>query len=395
MSKRFAFHLQASIIVSFLAGSSAPTPMYGLYQAAWGFSPIALTEVFAVYALAVLASLLVVGSLSDYIGRRPVLIVAIAMQAAAMVVFATASNIEMLFAARIIQGISTGAAAGAIGAGLLDIDRAGGTLANSVTPPIGTATGALAAGALIQWLPAPTQLVYLVLLAIFVAQLVGVIAMPELAPGKPGALKSLRPHFQLPPAVRRPLLVATPALIAAWAFIGFYASLGPALVKRLVESTAPVLGGLALFVMAGSAVVSTIAFRAKDRRQLLSIGTAALIVGVAVTLVATAASSPAALFVGTAIAGLGFGAAFNGAIGSVMAEAAADQRAGVLSIIYVICYLAFGVPAVIAGAVVASTHALVATSEVYGAVVMALATVALAGTLVRSRTRSLGGMMAR
>src|ERR1700712_3998116 len=104
LSRTSAFYLQASIVLFFLAGSSAPTPLYALYQAEWGFSPITTTVVFAVYALAVLAALLVVGSLSDHVGRRPVLLVAIVVQAATMLVFATAHGVPQLMVARILQG---------------------------------------------------------------------------------------------------------------------------------------------------------------------------------------------------------------------------------------------------------------------------------------------------
>jgi MFS family permease len=79
LSPTAAFYLQASMIVSFLAGSSAATPLYAIYQAAWGFSPITITIVFGIYAIAVLVALLTTGSLSDYVGRKPVLIAALAM----------------------------------------------------------------------------------------------------------------------------------------------------------------------------------------------------------------------------------------------------------------------------------------------------------------------------
>lgn len=92
LPQRVAFYLQASIVVAFLAASSAPTPLYAVYQGEWGFSPITTTVVFGIYALAVLAALLTVGSLSDHIGRRPVLLTAIALQAVAMVVLSTAGG---------------------------------------------------------------------------------------------------------------------------------------------------------------------------------------------------------------------------------------------------------------------------------------------------------------
>jgi hypothetical protein len=238
---------------------------------------------------------------------------------------------------------------------------------------------------MVQLLPAPTQLVYLLLLAIFIAQAIGVAVMPETALRKHGALASLRPHFKLPVAVRRPLLIATPAMVAAWAFVGFYGSLGPALVRHLVGSTAPILGGLALFVLAASAVVATIVLHARDRQTQLTIGTTLLVAGVTTTLVAIAGGSPITLFAGTMIAGAGFGAAFQGAIASVVSLAAPTERAGVLSIVYVIGYLSFGLPAVITGAVVASTHDVIAAAKGYGLVVVALASLALIGSRWRQR----------
>ena len=134
-----AFFLLASVTVFFLAGSAAPTPLYAFYQREWGFSPIITTVVFGVYALAVLTALLLVGSLSDHIGRRPVLLTAIAVQAATMLLFARADSVTILLAARIVQGLATGAAVGAVGAGLVDLHRSRGTLANAVAPITATA----------------------------------------------------------------------------------------------------------------------------------------------------------------------------------------------------------------------------------------------------------------
>src|SRR6202050_4810847 len=147
-----AFYLLASITVSFLAGSIAPTPLYALYQAQWGFSPITVTVIFGIYAMSVLAALLSVGRLSDHLGRRPVLIAATAVQAATMVIFATASGVAGLMLARIIQGLATGAAVGAVGAGMIDLNKERGVTANAVAPAFGTATGGVLSGFLGQYL---------------------------------------------------------------------------------------------------------------------------------------------------------------------------------------------------------------------------------------------------
>jgi len=380
-----AFYLQLSIVVFFLASSSAPTPLYALYQARWGFSPITVTVVFGVYAVAVLAALLTVGSLSDHVGRRPVLLAAIIVQAAAMLVFATAGDVPALLAARIVQGLATGAAVGALGAGLVDLNKSTGTIANAVGPMTGTAVGGLLSGLLVQYLPAPAHLVYLVLFVVFLLQAAGVALMPESSSRTGGALASLRPRFGLPAAVRGPVLAAAPALIAVWALAGFYGSLGPALVRLLSGSGSPVLGGLALFVLAASGSLAVLLLRTARPQTLMLVGNAALIAGVAITLLAIARSSTGTFFVGTAIAGVGFGGGFQGAIRTVLPLAAPHERAGILSIVYVISYLALGLPAVIAGVLTVHGGGVLTTAREYGAAVMVLSVLALAGQARRSR----------
>lgn len=376
-----AFYLLASIVVFFLAGSSAPTPLYAYYQAEWGFSPITTTVVFGVYAVAVLLALLVVGSLSDHVGRRPVLIVATITQAVTMLVFVFADGVPVLVFARIIQGLSTGAAVGAIGAGMLDINRARGMVANSVAPIIGTATGAIGSGLLVQYLPVPARLIYLVLFGIFVLQTVGVILMRETSTPVPGALASLRLQIALPAAVRRPMLVAIPVLVAAWSLAGFYGSLGPALARRVVGSDSFVVGGLGLFVLAASGAVAVVVLLSRPAETMMIIGTVALVVGVGVTLLGVEQSSAAVFFLGTAVAGAGFGGGFQGAIRTVIPLAAEHERAGVLSVVYVVSYLAMGLPAVLAGFLVVDGGGLLATTGEYGLAVMLLAGLALIGLL--------------
>src|SRR6478736_2024458 len=96
-----ALYLLASLVVSFLAASAAPTPLYGTYQTEWGFSAITTTVVFGVYAIAVLAALLTLGRLSDHLGRRPVLLAAIAVQALSLVLFVHAGDVDELLVARV------------------------------------------------------------------------------------------------------------------------------------------------------------------------------------------------------------------------------------------------------------------------------------------------------
>lgn len=327
-----AFALLVSIVVSFLAGSSAPTPLYRTYQSEWGFSPMAITVVFGIYAVAVLMALLTAGTLSDHVGRRPVLVVALILQAAVMVIFATAGGVPVLLVARVVQ-----------------------------------------------FLPAPTHLVYLVLLGIFIVQALGVALMSETSAPMPGALASLRPHVGVPPVVRRPLLVAVPALVAVWSLGGFYASLGPDLVREVTGSSSPVLGGAALFVLAGFSALTVLVLRATPPRAVMFLSTVALITGVGITLVAVALTSGVVFFIGTAVGGVGFGAGFQGAMRTVLPLAAPHESSGVLSAIWVLSYLALGLPAIVAGFLVVHGGGFLTTTWEYGIAVMVLAALALAG----------------
>lgn len=378
-----AFALQVSMLVVFLAASMAPTPLYATYQAQWGFTPTVTTEIFAVYALAVLATLLTVGALSDYVGRRPVLIAAVIAQVAALLVFVTASGVASLMVARVLQGIAAGAALGALGAGLLDLDKVKGTFANGVGAMAGTAIGALIAGVFVQLLPAPTHLVYVLLLAIIAAQGVGVLLMTETAPPRPGALASIRPRLGVPANARTAFFIGVPVFIATWSLTGLYGSLGPALTRQVAGSNSAILGGLSLFILAGAGSVTVLVTRNGDAGRLQAWGAFALIAGVGITEVAMEASSVAVLFLGTAIAGVGFGTAFQGALRTVLPLAAMHERAGLLSTIFVVCYLSMGVPAVIAGVLVTRGD-LISTAHQYGFVVMALATVPLVAMVARS-----------
>jgi MFS family permease len=386
-------YLLASLIVTLLAASAAPTPLYAIYQARWGFTPITTTIVFGVYAVAVLASLLTLGKLSDHIGRRPVLLAAITVQTAALLVFTTAGGVPELLIARIVQGLATGAALGAIGAGLLDLDRERGTFANSVAPGVGTGSGVLLSALAVRYLPAPTHLIYLALVGVFVLQAAGIVLMRETVSRTPGALASLRPEIRLPRRLRGPVMVATPVLFAVWAMGGLYAALGPALVDSLTGSLDVVLGGLSLFVLTLTAVISIVVLRTAAARTVMLTGILTLIIGAAVTMLALTVKSTPVFFLGTAISGVGFGSGFQGGIRTVVPLAAAHERAGVLSLVYIVSYLGLGLPAVVAGFVIVHGAGLTDTAIYYGGAVILLAALALVG-LLRVRTPAVAGQPA-
>ena len=376
LPRRLHLPVTASVTLSFLAGSSAPTPLYPVYQAMWHFSSATLTLVFASYVLVLLGALLVFGRLSDHVGRKPVIVLATLMQVGAMALFATADGVFALFAGRIVQGLATGAAIGAIGAAMLDIDRDRGTVANAVAPALGTALGGFVSGLLAHYLPAPTLLVYEVLTALYLLQAIAILLLPEPGRARPGVWTSLRPQLAVPASVRPALRAAVPVLVAGWAMAGFYASLGPALVHRVFGFDASLGGGIALFLLAGSAGVSVLLLQALAPERMVRLGAQALSIGASIVLWALVQRSLVGFVLGAIVAGVGFGTGFQGGVRTVLANATPAQRAGVLSVLFVVAYVAMGLPAVIAGWTTARTGNLSAVAYGFGAAVLALALLA-------------------
>jgi MFS family permease len=283
LTGRSALYPLVPLIVAFLAASAAPTPLYAIYQARWDFSPVTTTAVFG--AVAVLAALLTLSKLSDHVGRRPVLLGAVTVQAASLLVFATAGGAPAMLAARIAQGLSTGAALGVISAGMVDVDRERGTFANAVAPFAGTGAGVLRATLAVRYLPAHTHLIYPALLAVLVLQAAGVALIRESVTRTPGVLFARVPEVRLPRKLRGPALASGPVLFAVWALAGLYGALGPALVGTLTGSDNVALGGLSLFMHTASAVIS-IMLRVATARAMMHTGNLTLIAGVAITLLA-------------------------------------------------------------------------------------------------------------
>ena len=379
----------AGVLFLLFFAAAAPSPLYGVYQAQWRFSAITLTAVFAAYALLLLVTLLVFGSVSDYLGRRRVILAGLAMAAGACGLFLAADGVGLLFAARALHGAAVGTASSALGAALIDLQPEGSRRAPVVTTAaalLGLAVGGLGASALVQYAPAPTHLVWWLLLAAFLAAGVAVLAMPETAPARPGALGSLRPRVAVPRQARRTFAMALPCLIAVWMLSGFYLSLGPSLAAQVLRSPDLLWGGLVIFLLAGIGAAASVVFRSASGPAAMLAGCLGLLAGAVVTLAAIETASASAFLAGTAVAGAGFGTAMLGAFRSVTALAAPGQRAGLVAAYFIVSYVAFSVPVVIAG--VAITHfGLHRTALVYCAVIAVLAALAAAGLIIRRRSR--------
>lgn len=360
-----ALWLKGAILMTFLAASTVPSPLYALYRAMWGFSPVTLTVVFASYAIAMLLALLVFGALSDYRGRREVVLASLVLEICALILFWRADSVGWLLAARVLQGFATGIATSALGAGLVDLHRERGALMNSVAPMVGLGVGGLGSSVLVQFAPAPTRLVFDVLLLVFAVFLVAAAFLPETAQRRPGAWKSLLPSVDVPSKARATMLRVLPVNTAQWAMAGFYLSLGPTLARTVTGDDAPVVGGFMIAALSLTSAAAIALARRIAPRQASSAGAAGLAVGVVVTLAGLHWRSPGLALAGTVVSGAGFGSAFSGSLRSLVPLALPAERAALMAAFFVASYLAFSLPAIAAG-LLTSRLGLEPTAIVYG-----------------------------
>jgi MFS family permease len=391
LSTSATFRFATLGLLAMLVAAGAPSPLYGLYASEFGFSTSVLTVVFAVYALALLGTMLIVGSLSDYVGRKPVLFAALTLEIVSFALFLLASGVPGLIIARLVQGVSTGAAIGTLGAILLDTEgpRAGrGTVVNSIVSQVGFVFGAVGAGVLAEYAPAPLELVFWVLIACFAALFAVALLMPETGELRLGARRSLRPEVMVPKRVRGAFYAAVPLFVATWAVSGLYVSLGGSIVNGVFGYSNLFVSGLIVAAMLAPGAVASHLMRSARLRTAIRFGSAMLIAGLATTLVGLALGSGPlgfSVFVfGTVVAGIGFGSAYVGAFRSTMAEVPAATRAATLTAILGVSYLSFSIPALIAGAL--TTHVGIRSTAIgYGAAVIAITVGALAVQRLRSR----------
>ena len=365
-SKKTTFWFSAGVIFLLISSSAVPAPLYGLYRSEWHFSTFTLTVIFAIYAIFTLGALLIFGSVSDHVGRRPVIAAGLVTDLVACIVFLTANGVVSLLVGRALQGIAVGITTGAAGALLVDLDADGerAPFVASTMPGVGLALGALGASVLVEYGPTPTRFIWWIFVVVFAVTATLLIWIPETGLVRPGVLSSLRPELRIPSGARRTFLIAVPCFIGVWALSGFYLSLGPSLVSHLFQSGNLVWGGVSIFLLTGLGSIAAFLLRGRNSSSVMLTGCLMLFAGTVLTSIAVISDVSAIFLLAAAIAGLGWGPAFLGAFRTVVALAPSDDRAGVIASIFTVTYSAFGVPAVIAGAVV-SIFGLRATAVVY------------------------------
>jgi len=386
-----AFAAVAIALAAFFFAAGAPTPLLVVYQQEWGFPAWVLTLAFSVYSIALLLAVLVAGKLSDHLGRRVVLLGALAVELLAMLLFAVAPDIGWVIAARVVQGLATGAATSAFSAALLDLAPAGRKgIASAFTgaaPTGGLGLGALVSGVAVQASPGGAgALLFGSLAAVMALGLLAIGAIPESVTRQPGALRSLVPRISVPRAARAEYAASQPIQVAGWMASSIIMGLLPTILAGLFDVRGGLVDGLSAFLGPAFAAVAAASVGRLPARAATAGGSVLIILGTALMLLAVASTALPLLWAGTAVSGLGFGAAFTGGIRLVSPLAAPHERAGLFSAIYLVAYLAFGIPVALAGLAIGAIG-LETVVMVYGAAVIAIAAAGLVAQLGVARRR--------
>jgi MFS family permease len=372
----------SAAMVAILVAAGAPTPLLPIYQKQWGFQPWMLTLAFGVYALALLVAILVIGSLSDHVGRRPLMIGALGLELVAMLIFLVAPSIGWLIAARIVQGVATGAASSSLSAAVVELAperrKKLGALMTGIAPLAGLGIGALFAGLLAQFVSDAAFTVWLVLVVTMALGTVVTVFTPETSTRKPGALASLTPRVSVPAQVRGLFATTLPGIVSAFMIMALFLGLVPLVLASVVAVHNPIVGALAAFVTFAVGTLASAVTSAVRPHRLRLAGNSAMTIG-AILFIGSVGVGALPLVWGAAVfCGTGLGAAFAGTTRGLVPEVKPHERAGLFAAIYLVAYLAMGVTAIVAGLFVGAVG--VSTMAVgFG---IATAVVALAGVVV-------------
>jgi predicted MFS family arabinose efflux permease len=339
----------AGALASLLLGANLASPLYGVYRERFGFNSLVLTLVFAVYALVLAPSLLLFGELSDRVGRRPVILGGLVTGTIALGLFALATSVAWLFAARIVQGVSVGMAGGAATAALVELDPDGdrrhAALLATLAQTVGGAAGPLLTGILAEWLPAPRVLCYLVGMLGCVTAAALLLAMPE--PGEPRGGGWNLPRPSVPKHIRVAFARVAATGAAVWAVVALFFSVVPSFAtERIGTHSLALLGAISSLVLICSSISQVASRDTIDPRIAQAVGLGLLTAGLAALVLASATDSAIVLIAASALAGTGHGLGFLGAQDDLNRLAPPERRGEINAALYTCIYLGIALPVI-------------------------------------------------
>jgi MFS family permease len=372
-----------------MLGTTLPTPLYPIYHAELGFSELTVTVIFASYAVGTIMALLLAGSASDVIGRRPVLLLGLALSALSAATFLTADGLGPLLVGRVLSGLSAGLFTGTATATLVDLagpaGRARATVVATVANMGALGCGVLLAGLLAQFVARPLQLPFWVDIALLVPAAALVWAMPEPIADR-GTVRLRLQQPRVPAEVR---VVFAPAALAAFvgfAVLGLFTAVVPGFLGQILGIDSPAIVGLVVCAVFAASTVGQILLEPALRGRAPVAGCVGPVAGMGLLAIGLVESSLAFLLAAAIVAGLGHGLSFRHGLVAINRASPAQHRAEVASAFFVIAYLGISLPVVGVG-LLTDVAGLRAAGLVFAAVVATLAAVVTFLQSARPRRR--------
>ncbi|WP_345800005.1 MFS transporter [Microbacterium sp. AZCO] len=357
MSTLAGFWVVAASFTTVTAYATVPTPLYPLYQAQDGFPVPVITLIFAAFAVGVVVSLFLVGHISDWVGRRRMILIAVSVSAVSAVIFLVWNAVPGLIVARFVDGVSVGTLTAAATTHLAELrSRArpdeSPAFAASVAGAAnlgGLALGPLIGGLFAEFLPDPLELPHALFLALFVAALPVLRSVPEtvLTPASPPAYRPQR--IALPSASRSAFAAAGIGAAASFALFALFTSLAPTFLHERFRVTDHLADGAAVFAVFGAAALAQLVLARVAQRVQLTIAIACFALGLASIALGAVVPSLALFLIGGIVAGAGAGIMFRSGIATAATVAEPDRRGETLALLFLIAYVGLVVPVLIVG----------------------------------------------
>lgn len=351
------FWIVTTVFLMVMAYSTVPTPLYPLYEQRDGFPVSMITVIFAAYAVGVVISLYLVGHVSDWAGRRRMLVVAVLVSALSAVLFLLWPEVPGLIAARLVNGASIGILTATATAHLSELRSVARPDENKIIAASvagaanlgGLALGPLIGGLFAEFLPDPLVLPHVVFLVLLLAAAIILMCVPETVE-TPTAPVSYRPQrLSAPRGSRSAFLAAGFAAFAGFAVFGLFTSLAPTFLSLSFHQNDHLLAGATAFVVFAAAAIGQVVFGPLRIRAQLTIAAAACAIGLLAVAVGAIAVDLALFIGGGAIAGLGVGVLFKGAIATAARLAEPQRKGETLALVFLIAYAGLAIPVLAVG----------------------------------------------
>jgi MFS family permease len=357
VSHGLGFRVVAVAFATALAFSTVPTPLYALYQQRDGFPAFLVTVIFAAYAVGVMLSLYLAGHVSDWLGRRRVLLAGLLAEALSAALFLLWPDVPGLIVARLVSGAGIGAITATATAHLSElraIARPDAGLGRSGLVATVVNVGGLAVGPLVGALFArfaghPLSTPFAVFLVVLLLEAIAVSLVPETVERREERPAYRPQRLSLPPSARSEFTGAAIGVFGAFAISGLFMALAPALLAHELHQPSRLLAGIAPFTMLGSAALAQLAFARLGTGPQLRSGYALMGVGLVLLAVAAFTASLPLFFTASVLAGAGFGLGFRASVAAVAALADDLTRGEVLAALFLAAYAGLVLPVLLIG----------------------------------------------